>query len=146
MTMNMNRFFAAMLVLCLSVVGMLAAPAQAQNGLTGDLSKVLEVDTETSIWLSVAYTRNAAELEYYLAQYPDGKYAEVARKKLEHLDHNFRNSSLLNMQNYLETYPDGRYAGVAEARHRSQNRISWFLFLLLAPVAFLAAIWSYRRN
>ena len=115
MTMNMNRFVAAMFGLCLSVFGMLAAPAQAQTGLTGDLGKALEVDTETSIWLSIAYSNNAAEIEYFLAQYPDGKYAQLARQKLEYLDHEFRNSSLRNMKNYLKSYPDGRYAGIAEA-------------------------------
>ena len=149
----MNRFFAtmAMFAICLPLVSMLAAPAQAQNELTDNLRKTLEVDPETSFWLSVAYTRNAAELEYYLAQYPDGKYAEVARKKLDYLDHNFRNSSLLNMQNYLESYPDGRYAGVAmeriamereqmETERRNFTKLAWFLLLLLVPVAIWATV------
>ena len=144
MTMNMNRFVAAMFALCLPVFGMLAAPAQAQTGFTGDLPKALEADTETSIWLSVAYTRNAAELEYYLAQYPDGKYAQVARQKLDHLDHNFRNSSLRNMENYLKSYPDGRYTGVAEAKQRRENMIFWFIFLLLIPVGILG--WVLQKK
>ena len=75
------------LTLCFSLTGLLSGSTQAQGGLE-NLSKFQAgLDTETVLWLSVAYSDNPAELEYYLERYPDGEYTGIANRKLDHPDY-----------------------------------------------------------
>ena len=82
----MKRFFAAMfcVALCLPLVGMSTGLAQAQTpDMVENLSKI-QADSESVLWLSVAYSENLADIGYYLEQYPDGKYVGIANRKFDH--------------------------------------------------------------
>ena len=124
MKQHVKRFFATLFcaALCLPLIGMSTGLAQVQSrGMLENLSELqVSPDPETSLWLSVAYAENPEELEYYLERYPDGEYVEIANRKLDYFDYNFRQSEsdrgIRSMKNYLESYPDGRYAELTMER------------------------------
>ena len=136
MNQHVKRFFAALFcaALCLPLIGMSTGLAQAQTQSRDMLENLSELqvspDPETSLWLSVAYTGNPAELEYYLEQYPDGEYVEIANRKLDYFDYNFRQSEsdrgIRSMKNYLESYPDGRYAELTMERIAQWKSSYWW--------------------
>ena len=161
MKQHVKRFFATLFcaALCLPLVGMSTGLAQVQSrGMLENLSELqVSPDPETSLWLSVAYAENPEELEYYLERYPDGEYAEIANRKLDYLDYNFRQSEsdrgIRSMKNYLESYPDGRYAELTMERIvQWKSSFRWWslgtlvVFLLVCGVFDLRAINLTQRT
>jgi adenylate cyclase len=104
---------------------------------TSDLSSDNEVALELALWDSVK-DGDPAELESYLAQYPEGTFASLARTRIDaaalspalptpeevavdELDLAFWNSvkdsdRREELQAYLEQHPNGHFAGLARAR------------------------------
>ncbi|WP_373861800.1 formylglycine-generating enzyme family protein [Cupriavidus alkaliphilus] len=60
-------------------------PAQAQTLLAGIMPKNTDEQYELSFWESIKNSNYAADYEAYLKQYPNGRFAGLARARLERL-------------------------------------------------------------
>ena len=107
-----------------------------------ELSAESEVALELAMWESVK-DGSPAELETYLEQYPDGRFASLARTRLDAAVHSpadsipadaaadaldlaFWNSvkdsdRREELQTYLDQHPNGHFAGLARARLSSAD-------------------------
>ncbi len=89
-------------------------------------------DPENALWGEVQKGNSDEDYGAYLAQYPKGKYAVLAKSRIRKLqeqaadklaqqdrsawDNASNNATEASYQNYLKTYPQGRYATLATAR------------------------------
>ena len=143
----MNRFYAAIPALFLSLVNTLADPAQAQNEFTGNMQAFEHNrNPEVVLWLSIAYSENPLEFEYYLKQYPNGEYAEIAIHKLDYLKSTFEKSPLSNIKNHLASYPEGQYAALAIKtieKAEANKKIERNILFILIPLTLIFLIYIY---
>ncbi len=71
---------------------------------------------KASIKLEDIYYKHAndeASCLRYLAKYPEGKYVEKTKEKIEELAFQRAKESIFAVPDYIEAYPDGKYSGEA---------------------------------
>lgn len=67
-------------------------------------------------WVSCEQQQNAKLYQDFLAQYPNSKYAPIARERLEEeVWQNCDNNDIASLRSYLASYPSGRYSAMAIA-------------------------------
>ena len=149
---DVKRFFAALpcFILCILLVGMPTGSAQAQaETRTRDAVEILSElqftpDSETALWLSVMYSDTAAEIEYYLEQYPDGEYVEIANRKIDHIDAVFMQSLAkmkeTDLESYLDSSPEGRYAILVKEKIKALHYHGKFMILTLLISCFVIVL------
>jgi len=82
-------------------------------------------DAETALWNGIRSTNRLDDYDTYLAQYPKGKYAALARNLVKKLQDaaeaeawqlSESNGKETDYQSYLQKYPQGKYAELAKVR------------------------------
>ena len=116
----------------------LAGPPPGEAGADASSEQAIEKQNlaqfEITYWNSVKDSSDPGPFELYLRQYPGGKFADLARQKLQELtaarkdeddreqeeERLWREASSANdpqrLTQYLERYPAGTYAGEAKSR------------------------------
>ena len=114
------------------------APAPASLPAAGNIELTVAggktADPESALWEEVKKTNTLDDYSVYLAQYPNGKFAALAksrinkvkeeaatedgRKELQAWQSAELAGSEASYQGYLNGYPHGKYTGLAEARIR----------------------------
>jgi hypothetical protein len=89
------------------------------------------IDAELALWDQVKGSTDVNEIEVYLKHYPAGRFADIARNRINKLTavskempdlememwNKVKNSrKISDFQNFLEVFPDGIYAGIAKSR------------------------------
>jgi hypothetical protein len=94
----------------------------------------LKPDTEAQEWAALVGSRDAAQLQVFLRQYPEGRFSEAARKRVEELEWNSvkDSSDLTALDSFLKKYPRGEFVQFARE--------------LVAQLQKEASDWSFARQ
>ena len=110
-----------------------------KKSLDGKFDEIVEKET----WHSAT---TIDKIQAYLDRYPNGRYADEARKKLEDLfwKETKEKDTIDSYQAYLDVYPDGRYASKAKKGKIINYLLKLFFLIIFSTMYLFVAYFFYE--